>query len=420
MPFYFAMLAVLALSMLASWLVRGSKLGLALFAIRDDEDRARGLGVQTSFAKLTSFALSAGLVAMAGGVWAYYLSFIYPQFAIDPLVTIGMVLMVYLGGRGTIWGPVIGAFILVPAQKYLAYRLGASDLYLVGYSSVFLIVILLLPRGILPSLTDRAPTAAGPAGAARDADERGRRVVSALLEVDGAHKRFGGVVAVDDCTFSVEEGSITGLIGPNGSGKTTVFNLVTGYLPADSGVIRFAGTVVRRPDPTRLAAPRADPDVPAGARLPEPDGAREPRARRRRTACSERRAARVSSAERALGEQLLADFNLTRHADTLAAELSFGQRKLLEFAATLMGRPRLVLLDEPAAGVNPVLIETIERHIRRLNAEGLTFLVVEHDMPLVMRLCDPVIVLDRGRKIAEGPARQMQSDPRVLDAYLGA
>jgi branched-chain amino acid transport system permease protein len=154
-PFYFAMLAILALSMFTSWYVRGSKLGLALFAIRDDEDRARGLGVRTTFAKLTSFALSAGLVAMAGGAWAYYIAFIYPQFAVDPLVTIGMVLMVYLGGRGTLWGPVLGAFILVPAQKYLAYRLGASELYLVGYSSVFLVVILLLPRGILPSLSDR-------------------------------------------------------------------------------------------------------------------------------------------------------------------------------------------------------------------------------------------------------------------------
>jgi branched-chain amino acid transport system permease protein len=154
-PFYFGMLGVLALAMLASWWVRGSKLGLALLAIRDDEDRARGLGVQTSFAKLSSFGISSGLVAMVGGVWAYYLSFIYPQFAVDPLVTIGMVLMVYLGGRGTLWGPVLGAFILVPAQKYLAYRLGASDLYLVGYSSVFLVVILLLPRGILPSLADR-------------------------------------------------------------------------------------------------------------------------------------------------------------------------------------------------------------------------------------------------------------------------
>jgi branched-chain amino acid transport system permease protein len=154
-PFYYAMLGVLGLAMLTSFVVRGSKLGLALFAIRDDEDRARGLGVQTGFAKLAAFAVSAGLVAMAGGAWAYYIAFVYPQFAVDPLVTIGMVLMVYLGGKGTIWGPVLGAFILVPAQQYLAYRLGASRLYLVGYSAVFLAVMLVLPRGILPSLGDR-------------------------------------------------------------------------------------------------------------------------------------------------------------------------------------------------------------------------------------------------------------------------
>jgi branched-chain amino acid transport system permease protein len=155
-PFYYAMLGVLALAMLISWFVRGSKLGLALFAIRDDEDRAAGLGVRTEFGKLASFAVSAGLVAMVGGVWAYYIAFIYPQFAVDPLVTIGMVLMVYLGGRGTLWGPVLGAFVLVPAQQYLAYRLGASELYLVGYSAVFLVVMLLMPRGILPSLRDRS------------------------------------------------------------------------------------------------------------------------------------------------------------------------------------------------------------------------------------------------------------------------
>jgi branched-chain amino acid transport system permease protein len=155
-PFYYAMLGVLAMSMLASWWIRDSKLGLALLSIRDDEDRARGLGVQTTFAKLVAFSVSGGLVAMAGGVWAYYIAFIYPQFAVDPLVTIGMVLMVYLGGKATLWGPVLGAFILVPAQQYLAYRLGASDLYLVGYSAVFLVVMLLLPRGILPSVLERA------------------------------------------------------------------------------------------------------------------------------------------------------------------------------------------------------------------------------------------------------------------------
>jgi ABC-type branched-subunit amino acid transport system ATPase component len=239
------------------------------------------------------------------------------------------------------------------------------------------------------------------------------------LVVESLGVRYGAVTAVRNLSFEVHAGEIVGLIGPNGSGKTTVFNLVTGYLPADSGVIRFRGSVVRRPDPTRLARrglirtfqqARVFPNLTVleNLALAVPHGllsAVRPR---------------VSNAERALGQELLADFNLTSHANTPAAELSFGQRKLLEFAATLMGRPRLVLLDEPAAGVNPVLIETIERHIRRLNADGLTFLVVEHDMPLVMRLCDPVIVLDRGRKIAEGAAREMQNDPRVLDAYLGA
>jgi branched-chain amino acid transport system permease protein len=155
-PFYFAMLGILALSLLTAWYVRGSKLGLALLAIRDDEDRARGLGVQTTLAKLIAFALSAALVAMAGGVWAYYSFQVYPGFAFDPLVTIGMVLMAYLGGRGTLWGPVLGAFILMPAQRYFQYNYGASQFYLVGYSAVFLAVMLLLPRGILPSLQEQA------------------------------------------------------------------------------------------------------------------------------------------------------------------------------------------------------------------------------------------------------------------------
>ena len=243
--------------------------------------------------------------------------------------------------------------------------------------------------------------------------------MSALLQVAAAYKRFGGVVAVDDCSFDVEEGTITGLIGPNGSGKTTVFNLVTGYLPADRGEIRFAGELVRRPDPTRLARRGLIRTFQQARVFPNLTVLENLALAVPHSALSALRV-RISCAERARGEELLDDFNLTAQANTLAAELSFGQRKLLEFAATLMGRPRLVLLDEPAAGVNPVLIETIERHIRRLNAEGLTFLVVEHDMPLVMRLCDPVIVLDRGQKIAEGPATAMQSDPRVLDAYLGA
>ena len=171
LPFYLVMLAVLAIAMFVCWWVRASNLGLLLFAIRDDEDRARGLGVHTTGVKVAALAMSAGLVAMAGAVWAYYIGFIYPQFAVDPLITIGMVLMAYLGGKGTLWGPALGAFILVPAQQYLAYRLGASELYLVGYSAVFLVVMLLLPRGILPSIADRVAARRGSRTSGRESGE---------------------------------------------------------------------------------------------------------------------------------------------------------------------------------------------------------------------------------------------------------
>lgn len=153
-PFYLAMLAVLLLGLALCWVVLRSKLGLMLLAIREDEEKARGLGIRVTTAKLIAWWLSVALTAMVGGVWAYYLTFIYPESAVDPLVMIGAVLMTFLGGRGTLWGPTIGALVLVPAQQYTLLKLGASQLYLVGYAAVFMIVLLLLPRGILPSLRD--------------------------------------------------------------------------------------------------------------------------------------------------------------------------------------------------------------------------------------------------------------------------
>jgi ABC-type branched-subunit amino acid transport system ATPase component len=243
--------------------------------------------------------------------------------------------------------------------------------------------------------------------------------VTALLEVEGLVKRFGGVTAVEACSFAVPEGTITALVGPNGSGKTTVFNLVTGYARADAGSVRFDGASIRRPEPVRLARrgltrtfqqARFFPDLTLVENLVV--------SRQEPWHAIVRRAVRRGDRERAL--ELLEEFGLAHLADERAAELSYGQKKLLEFATVLTSDPRLVLLDEPTAGVNPVMVESIERRIRELHARGLTFLVVEHNMNLVMRLCDPLIVLDHGTKLAEGPAEQVQSDPRVLDAYLGA
>ena len=243
--------------------------------------------------------------------------------------------------------------------------------------------------------------------------------MSALLEADGLTKRFGGVAAVSDCSFAVPEGTITALVGPNGSGKTTVFNLLTGYLRADAGSMSFAGRSFSRPDPTRLARAGLTRTFQQARIFPELTlvenlvvAIQQP------WHAIARRAVTRSDEARAL--VLLEEFGLSGHARMRAATLSYGQKKLLEFAAVLMGEPKLVLLDEPTAGVNPVMVELMERHVRDLHARGLTFLLVAHNMNLVMRLCDPVIVLDHGTKLAEGPPAEIQSNPDVLDAYLGA
>jgi ABC-type branched-subunit amino acid transport system ATPase component len=248
-----------------------------------------------------------------------------------------------------------------------------------------------------------------------------------MLEVSGLVKAFGSLRAVDGVDLAIGAGTITGLIGPNGAGKTTLFNLIAGALAPEAGAIRFLGERIDRFTPDRIFArglvrtfqvPRPFPQMTVLENLMlVPLGQSGERFWNNWL-----RAGRVSREERLAREramEVLELCDLAGQAGELAGRLSGGQQKLLELARVLMAEPRLILLDEPAAGVNPVLMETLVDRIVRLNQRGVTFLVIEHNLDLVMTVCRPIVVMAQGKLIYHGDAAGVRKDRRVLDAYLG-
>jgi len=245
--------------------------------------------------------------------------------------------------------------------------------------------------------------------------------VTAQLRAERIARAFGGVQALDDCTLTVEQGSITGLIGPNGSGKTTLFNIITGYERPDSGEVYLAGRKITNASPQRVFALGIGRTFQLTRIFPRLTVMENMLVAARRGGRPGRLLARAGgAADRRRALELLEFTGIARHAAALADTLSYGQRKLLELASVLAADPAIVLLDEPAGGVNPSLIQHIAARIRDLNAQGTTFLIVEHNMEFVMGLCHQVTVLDYGTVVASGPPGIIAADPRVLDAYLGS
>jgi neutral amino acid transport system ATP-binding protein len=248
-----------------------------------------------------------------------------------------------------------------------------------------------------------------------------------ILVVDGARKTFGGLVAVDVDHFEVPRGCITGLIGPNGAGKTTFFNLLTGFDRPDAGTWSFDGQRLSRVPAHRVARRgmvRTFQLTKALARLSVIEnmklGAMNQRGERLLQALIPALWRQQEAENEARADDLLKRFTLDKLRDDFAGTLSGGQRKLLEMARALMTQPRLIMLDEPMAGVNPALTQALLGHVKALREEGMTVLFVEHDMDVVMDISDWVVCMAQGRIIAEGPPESVISNPAVIDAYLGA
>lgn len=240
-----------------------------------------------------------------------------------------------------------------------------------------------------------------------------------LLEALNVSKAFGGIHALDTCTVRVEQGSISGLIGPNGSGKTTLFNVITGYERPDTGVIRFNGKTVEKPTPDKVFGMGIGRTFQLTRIFPRLTVMENMHVAVQRRGAASLLSRWSSSHEQRQALELLEFVGLTTLQDMPAGNLSYGQKKLLEFAFILIAQPRVILLDEPAGGINPTVINELRDRIRDLNRRGVTFLIVEHNMEFVMSICDTVTVLHRGTTIASGSPQAVRSNPAVLEAYLG-
>ncbi|PNY79908.1 ABC transporter permease subunit [Deinococcus koreensis] len=429
----FAYLALLSLGLVAlgAQFLLSSRTGRAMRALRGGPLVAEAFGVNLFALRVQVFVLSALMASLAGWLYAHNQRFLNPTpFGLNS--GIEYLFMAVVGGSGQVWGGVLGAGLVTQLRETLRDVLPGllgqqGNFETVVFGLLVILVLQFARRGLWP-LVERALPQDGlkllPAGATlprRPQPTPG----GPLLQVERAVKTFGGLRAVSDVSFELRAGEILGLIGPNGAGKSTMFNLITGVNPASSGVIRFAGQDVTRATAGqihRLGISRTFQHVKVLPELTLLENAMMGGYARGKAGMLASLLRLERREEAALQHEALSQLQrvgLGAQAYALAGNLPLGQQRILEVARALVGDPSLLLLDEPAAGLRYGEKMELVGLLRRLRDEGITVLIVEHDMELVMNLVDRLVVMNSGEKLAEGSPPEVRASPAVREAYLG-